>query len=126
MEVGMRKYDLDAVAAPEQLVSHARQNLRAHQGHEDPGGHPTMSVREVEYKGHRIVIETVYHITVDGEPVTGHVQVGNDGRVHYHAIPNQEFESAVDMVKRVIDLIPPDAPSTPSAPPTTNHHDHHH
>ena len=42
-----------------------------------------------------------------------------------YCIPNQEFESAVDMVKRVIDLIPPDAPTTPSAPPTTHHHDHH-
>jgi hypothetical protein len=121
----MQKYDLDVVAAPEQLFSHARQNFPAHHGH-DPGAHPTMSVREIEYKGHRIVIETSYHITVDGEPVTGHVQVGNDGQVHYHAIPNQEFASAVDMVKRVIDLTPPDAPAVPPAPPTTDHHDHHH
>ena|SRR5689334_3075490 len=120
----MPTYDLDAVAAPGQLVAHARQNLRAGPDHHGPGAHPAMSVREVEYKGHRIVIETTYHITVDGQPVTGHVQVGTDGQVHYHAIPNQEFASAVDMVKRVIDLTPPDAPVPP--PPNNHDHDHHH
>jgi hypothetical protein len=41
---------------------------------------------------------------VDGVPITGHLLVTNAGRVHYHAIPNQEFASAVDLVKRIIDL----------------------
>jgi hypothetical protein len=36
-------------------------------------------VREAEYKGHRIRIETTYRITVDDEPVTGHVTVGIAG-----------------------------------------------
>ena len=53
-------------------------------------------------------------------PVTGHLEVGNDGSVHYHAIPNQEFASAVDMVKRVIDLTPP------TALPGGGHHDQDH
>jgi len=30
--------------------------------------------------------------------------VNNAGSVHYHAIPNQEFASAVDLVKRIVDL----------------------
>lgn len=71
------------------------------QGH---AGHA--SVREVSYKGHQIRIETSYEISVDDQPISGHVIVGNNGRVHYHSIPNQEFRSAVDMVKRIIDLAP--------------------
>jgi len=52
--------------------------------------------------------------------------VGNDGRVHYHAIPNQEFESAVDMVKRVIDLTPPDSwPTQPDPHHGPGHGGHH-
>lgn len=42
-----------------------------------PHTHPG---REDEYKGHRIVIETHYEITVDGRPVSTHLTVGNDGR----------------------------------------------
>jgi hypothetical protein len=73
--------------------------------HHEPG----VSVREVVYKGRLIRIETTYTITVDGEPVAGHVMVDNAGRVHYHSIPNQEFDSAVGMVQRVIDLASPEA-----------------
>jgi len=118
----MKKYDLDSVASPQQLSANARRSFPTehHHGH-GPDDHPNVSVRTIDYKGHRIVVETTYRITVDGAPVTGHVQVGNDGRVHYHAIPNQMFESAVDMVKRVIDLTPPE--QTPTPPPS---HDHHH
>jgi len=115
----MQRYDLGTIAAPEQLAAHARRNFPTRQEH-----HHETTVREVEYKGHRIVIETIYHITVDGVPVTGHVQVGNDGRVHYHAIPNQQFDSAVEMVERVIDLTPPGEPTAPTPPPEPPHHHH--
>ena len=70
-------------------------------------GHGAMSVREATHNGRQIRIETTYKISVDGEPIGGHVMVGHDGRVHYHSIPNQEFMSAIDMVKRLIDLMPP-------------------
>ena len=63
-------------------------------------------------------------ITVDGEPIMGHVAVNNEGNLHYHSIPNQEFASAVDMVKRIIDLTPPDAASETSDP--GSHDSHHH
>ena len=66
------------------------------------------SVREAEYQGHRIVIRTTYRIEVDGVPVTGHVGVTADGRVHYHAVPNASFASAVDLVKRLIEVFPDD------------------
>lgn len=68
---------------------------------------PETTIREAHYKGHVIRVATSYRITIDDEPVTGHVMVGLDGQVHYHSIPNQQFESAVDMVKRIIDLAPP-------------------
>jgi hypothetical protein len=99
---------LQAEANPEQLSRYARERfleeVHRQSGH---GGHANSSVREVEYKGRKIRIETTYRITIDDEPVLGQVMVENTGRVHYHSIPNQEFKSAVDMVKRVIDLVPP-------------------
>ena len=52
------------------------------------------SVREAEYKGHHIVIETCYEITIDGKPFEGMLGVTNSGDVHYHGIPNMAFPSA--------------------------------
>lgn len=65
-----------------------------------------VSVREATYKGHQIIIRTSYEITVDGQPVTGHVNVSNEGDVQYHAIPNFSFGSAVDLVRKLIDVFP--------------------
>jgi hypothetical protein len=62
------------------------------------------SVREETYRGHRIRVVTTYTITIDDQPVRGHLNIDNDGSVHYHAIPNQEFLSMIGMVKRIIDL----------------------
>jgi hypothetical protein len=116
-------YDLRSIGDPEELARHASESFTAQ--HQDHHRHDTPSVREVGYKGRRIRIETTYRITVDGEPVTGHVMVSNDGSVHYHAIPNQQFESAVDMVKRVIDLTPPDASAGEPHPDQHNGHQNH-
>lgn len=68
--------------------------------------HHGESIREAEYKGHKIIIRTTYEITVDGQPVTGHINVSNDGDVQYHAIPNFSFGSAVDLVRKLIDVFP--------------------
>ncbi|MGH3884633.1 MAG: hypothetical protein ACRDRC_14705 [Pseudonocardiaceae bacterium] len=62
------------------------------------------SVREEAYRGHQIKVVTTYAITIDDQPVSGHLNIDNDGSVHYHAIPNQEFLSMIGMVKRIIDL----------------------
>lgn len=77
------------------------------QGH---GGHhgPVETVRESTYRGHRIVVRTTYSITVDGTPVEGHLGVSNDGQVHYHAIPNLGFASAIELVEQLIDAFPDD------------------
>jgi hypothetical protein len=66
------------------------------------------SVREADYKGHHIVIHTTYRIEVDGVPLMGHMGVTDDGRVHYHPVPNASFVSAVDLVKQLIDVFPDD------------------
>jgi hypothetical protein len=117
----MERDDLEGVATPEQLaaaVERYRDDLaRLHHTHE----RPTESVREVTYKGHHIRIVTTYRIEVDGAPITGHLLVTNEGTLHYHAIPNQEFDSAVDMVKRIIDLSPEGL-----TPPDDGHDKHHH
>jgi hypothetical protein len=70
------------------------------------------STREADYKGHHIVIRTTYQIEVDGKSVTGHMGVTNDGRVHYHPIPNISFASALDMVRELIDVFPDDFADT--------------
>jgi hypothetical protein len=62
------------------------------------------SVREEAYRGHRIKVVTTYEITIDDQPVAGHLNIGNNGAVHYHAIPNQEFPSMIGMVEHIIDL----------------------
>jgi hypothetical protein len=117
----MQHYDDRAAADPRALAARAEEAFASQAqpaGHaHDPANPTSTSVREVRHKGHRIRIETAYRITVDGRPVTGHVLVNNDGRVHYHSIPNQEFASAVEMVKRIIDLAPPEEAGQPVEPP---------
>jgi len=75
--------------------------------------HMSASVREADYQGHHIVIRTTYDIRVDGVPLMGHLGVTNDGQVHYHAVPNLSFASAIDTVKRVIDVFPDDFAGPP-------------
>jgi hypothetical protein len=83
---------------------------------------PSVSVRTAEHHGHTIVIRTTYEVEVDGRLVTGHMGVTDDGQVHYHAMPNASFASAVDTIRRLIDVFPDDFDgSGPDAPG-----DHHH
>ena len=79
----------------------------------------TSSVREAEYKGHRIKVRTTYKITVDGEPFDVAMTVDNDGSVHYHGLPTRSFASVIDLVQKAIDLFPADFADTPA-----DGHDH--
>ena len=74
-------------------------------GHNHSAG---ASIREAHHKGHHIVIATTYEVRIDGKVFEGDLSVANSGDVHYHAIPNLGFASAVDMVKCVIDVFPDD------------------
>ena len=79
--------------------------------HQHGAGGTIETLREEEHKGHRITIRTTYQIEVDGKPFQGDLALGNDGELHIHSLPNYQFASAVDMVKRLIDTFPEDFPA---------------
>jgi hypothetical protein len=107
----VNKRELQRIVVPEAYLP----NVTARRRRKRPAAHHAGmgSVREAEYRGHRIVIRTSYQIEVDGRPVSGHLEVSDAGRVHYHPLPNLSFGSAVDMVKQVIDAFP-DEYATPA------------
>ena len=123
----MKQSDLAHLAAPESVLEYVSHNapavrMAAHQ--HEAGGE---AIRETAYRGHRIVIGTSYRIEVDGRPLDIPLRVGNNGRVHYHALPNYAPPSAVDVVKRVIDAFPQEfpPPDAESASPTQEVEAHH-
>jgi hypothetical protein len=97
-----------AVPTPQSIAGyvskHAKQVKNA-QRHRHGG---TESVRVADYAGHHIVVRTRYEIEVDGRMLMGHMGVTNDGNVHYHPVPNVAFPSAVELVKKLIDIFPDD------------------
>lgn len=82
-----------------------------------------VDVRTETYAGHEVVVRTHYEITVDGEPFGVHLSVANNGRVHYHGIPTRDFGSAIDLVKKAIDMFGDEFANSP-ATPGDHHHDH--
>lgn len=105
----MKRSELARDVTPESLVEHVGQNAPAlRQSGHDHHSEAMESVREATYRGHHIVVRTSYRIEVDGVPVEGHLSVTDDGQVHYHAVPNLSFLSAVDLVKQLIDTFPDD------------------
>ena len=98
-----------ALPTPESIASYVAKSAdKVRKIQEQPHGQGMQSVREAEYKGHRIVVRTHYEFEVDGKMVMGHVGVTNDGQVHYHPVPNVSFASAVELVKQLIDIFPDD------------------
>src|SRR5947208_317895 len=79
---------------------------------------PMVSIREVDYKGHHVVIRTTYEIEVDGHSVMGHIDLDNEGQLAYHGLPNMNFDSAVQLVESLIDHFPEDF--TPGGTPQHN------
>jgi hypothetical protein len=66
------------------------------------------STREADQNGHHIVVRTTYQIEVDGHVIPVPLGVDNDGHVHCHSLPNYQFNSAIDLVKQLIDSFPGD------------------
>lgn len=94
------KPTLKSIAA--HVKSHAAQARKAQQmNHVD-----SVVTREADYKGHHIVVRTKYEVEVDGKPLMGHMGVTDTGTVHYHPVPNLSFASALDMVRKIIDVFP--------------------
>lgn len=109
----------EALPTPKSISNYVTKNMLkgAHSGMTMTGDmHHSVdvaSMREDEYKGHKITVKTTYHIEVDGRPVTGHIDVSNEGTIAYHGLPNVSFDSAVDLVKMLIDQFPDDFPGPP-------------
>ena len=98
---------------PSDLLAYSYKQLKAGKpvaaaGHAEHDEGPFQSVREVDYKSHKITIYTQYEIRVDSEPFSGHIYVDNTGKVSTHALPAYSFVSAVDLVKKIIDEFPED------------------
>lgn len=121
----MDKSELARAADPQVFVPHLRSNPPAvpRSGHHHG---PIETVRTDTYRGHKIVVRTTYEIEVDGRPLRGHLGVGNDGTVHYHPLPNYSFESAVDLVRQVIDSFPEKFEEPGQHPPHGGDGGHHH
>lgn len=103
----------DVLPTPDSIAKYVKQNLQktkkampmmAMMHHE--GGQEV--VRKDDYKGHHIEVRTTYHITVDGNEVTGHLMLTNSGQVQYHGMPNYSFDSAIQLVRALIDNFPED------------------
>jgi hypothetical protein len=106
----MPQNNAEALPTPKSIASYVKKNLPKAKmapmhGHME-------SVREVDYKGHHIVVRTAYKIEVDGRPVTGHIDLSNDGQVAYHGLPTMSFDSAVELVASLIDHFPDDFSGT--------------
>ena len=98
----------EALPTLESIASFVKKNVPAAKAamkmhHGDPGG-----VESEEYNGHQIVIRTTYHIEVDGVPLMGHLSVDSEGHVESHALPNYEFTTPMNFVKKLIDEFPQD------------------
>ena len=67
---------------------------------------PVSTTRTDSHKGHEIEIKTTYDIKVNGQRIGGHVEVMNNGHVHYHPLPNYSWTSAIGFVRQLIDSFP--------------------
>lgn len=105
----VERFDPDEIALTE--VQRRAAQVAAHQH-----AHQSTSIRRAEHNGHTIEIVTSYELRIDGEPLRGHMGVNADGTVHYHGIPNYSTESAVDLMKQVVDSFPDDY-VRPARPP---------
>ncbi len=79
---------------------------------------PFKTVRTDCSKGFEIEIETTYNIKVNGERIGGHIELQNNGQIHYHPLPNYGWMSAVDFVRQLIDSFPDDFKSKKSVKKT--------
>src|SRR5947209_3452848 len=103
----------EALPTPESIAKYVKQNVA--KAKKSPGMMRMMRhrggqeiVRQDDYKGHHIVVGTVYRIMIDGREVTGHVMLTNDGQVQYHGLPNRSFDSTIQLARSLIDNFPED------------------
>jgi hypothetical protein len=108
----------ELLPTPESIAAYVAKNASARAM--APMHGPMETVREDDYKGRHITVRTTYEIEVDGQPVTGHVNVSNGGEVAYHGLPNMKFDSAIQLVRKLIDQFPEDFQAAARQPRRTN------
>lgn len=64
------------------------------------------SVRTLESHGHMITITTAYEVRVDGQLVTLHMMVDEQGQLWSHLCPYQSFTSATELVRHLLERLP--------------------
>jgi len=109
---------------PKSIAAYVKSNsARARKAQEMHHGESVVT-READYKGHHIVVRTKYEVEIDGKPLMGHMGVTDSGSVHYHPVPNLSFASALDMVRKIIDVFPDDFGPHAKPTPGMNHASH--
>lgn len=102
-----RAYEKLAEAASAlQVTAPPRVEHAAHAQH----GATATSVRRAQHHGHTVEVITTYEFKIDDQPVLGHFSVDNAGKVHCHDLPNYVFSSALELGKRLVDLMPSGEP----------------
>ena len=111
---------------PESIAAYVKSNAANAKRAQEMHHGESLVTRETDYKGHHIVVRTKYEVEVDGKPLMGHLGVSDAGAVHYHPVPNMSFASALDMVKKIIDVFPDEfgPGATPEPMPDMDHTGH--
>ena len=104
----MAKTASEELPTPQSIAAYVKANASRVRKAQQMRHGESVVTRESDYKGHHIVVRTKYEVEIDGRPLLGHVGVNDAGSVHYHPVPNMNFASALDMVKKVIDVFPRD------------------
>jgi hypothetical protein len=54
------------------------------------------------------VLETIYRVTIDGKKYDLGLLADDQGNVHCHSLPNYQLQSALDMVRAIVEQFPDD------------------
>lgn len=92
---------------PEEYVSGS--SAHGHDSHHH-GRASFSSTRKATHLGREIKVRTTYRIEIDGEPITAHVKVSDEGWVHCHGLPNYAATSALDLARRLVETTPATLP----------------
>lgn len=91
---------------PQSIAAYVKSNSARARKAQEMHHEAAVVTREADYKGHHIVVRTTYEVEVDGKRLMGHIGVTDSGQVHYHPVPNVGFASALDLVRKIIDVFP--------------------
>lgn len=94
-------------ATPAILGSYLKKRAASSHGHSAHKQHSSSS-RITTHNGHKIVLETIYRVTIDGKKYDLGLLADDQGNVHCHSLPNYQLQSALDMVRAIVEQFPDD------------------